>query len=131
MPRAILKTEERHRRIAADSHRVFGHPKRFTSPPRDRARQIKQQDSSQPLVQLPNNDRCLALRFRFFEAEKVNMAAFVAGDDKLQSIGSQLRVPSCGASRLRDRTLALWRGCFSALRKAANSGTHPQSRAGE
>jgi hypothetical protein len=44
--------------IAADDQRPLGkHPKHYTSPPRDRARQVKQQDSSQLLVQLPNNDR--------------------------------------------------------------------------
>lgn len=60
---------------------------------------MQRHDGSQLLVQLPNNDRdstplrLATYTFRFFEAEEVQVAVFVAGDDDLESIGE------CAATR--------------------------------
>jgi hypothetical protein len=53
-PRAVVRQKGTAPPIAADNGGPWGkHPRHYTSPPRDRALQVKHQDSSQ----LPNNGR--------------------------------------------------------------------------
>jgi hypothetical protein len=42
---------------------------------------------SKPVSDIGLSTSCQFLRFRFFEAEEVKVAALVAGDDELESMG--------------------------------------------